>query len=536
MNKQVIIGEESKKLLLKGITKISEAVIATMGPGGRNVIIEGDNFPISTKDGISVAESITLKEPTENIGASLIKQAARRTASKAGDGTTTTTLLSYKLIKNGLELITPTTNVVDVKKGMEIAKDEILGYLSNNKKDVTKDKLLDIATISSNGDKEIGKLIVDAIESAGLDGIITIEESKTGESYLNTVDGMKFDRGYKSPYFVTDNNSMTCVLDKPHVLLYDGKITVVKDLLKILNGVAQSSNNSLLIIAEDIDGEALSTLIVNKTRGVLKVVCVKAPEFGEYRTQSLEDIGILTNSTVCSTKTGLPLDKVEAKHLGKCERVIVNKDSTIIIGGNGEVEKLEGRCNEIKHQIEKAESNSDKERLKLRLGKLIGGVSVINVGGLTEVEMKEKKDRVDDALHATRAAVEEGIVPGGGMALLKYSYTNSTPKELDINNQDILNGFNLVKLVCIEPYNIICKNAGKEIKNEDILTKDFWKGHDIKNDIIINMLDNGIIDPFKVTRLALENSISLASTVLLTEAVVCNEEEKKDELKLPFNV
>ena len=421
MSKIIKTGSKSRAKLLKGATQLAEAVVVTLGPNGRNVIIaqQGGNLPTSTKDGVTVAKTIELKDPVENLGAQMVKQAAIKTGDIAGDGTTTSTLLAKELIEEGMNHLSQKHNAVSIKRGMEKAARGIVNSLKNNSIDISsEDQIKQVATISANNDSEVGNLIAAAMDKVGREGVITVEESKTHENTLETVEGMQFDRGYKSPYFVTDNSSMEAQLNEPYILLYDGRITAVKELLPILESVSQK-NKSLIIISEDIDGEALAAMIVNKMRGILKCCAVKAPDFGERRTHILEDIATLTGGTVISKQKGMRLDKITFDQLGTSRGVIVGKDKTTIVDGNGNKEDIKSRLEIIKDQIDRAESNYAIDQLQQRLAKMVGGVAIINVGGFTETEMKEKKDRVDDALHATRAALDEGIVPGGGAALLQ---------------------------------------------------------------------------------------------------------------------
>ena len=421
MSKIIETGLNSRAKLLKGATQLAEAVVTTLGPNGRNVVIaqQGGNLPSSTKDGVTVAKIIELKDPIENLGAQMVKQAAIKTGDIAGDGTTTSTLLAKELIEEGMNVLSQKHNAVSIKKGMENACKKIVNSLKDISTNIeSEDQIKQVATISANNDEEVGNLIAAAMDKVGREGVITVEESKTNENTLETVEGMQFDRGYKSPYFVTDNSTMQAQLNEPYILLYDGKITAVKELLPILESVSQK-DKSLVIIAEDIDGEALAAMIVNKMRGILKCCAVKAPDFGERRTHILEDIATLTGGTLISKKKGMRLDKINFDQLGTARGVTVGKEKTTIVDGNGTEEAITARLEEIKDQIDRADSSYAVETLQNRLAKMAGGVAVINVGGFTETEMKERKDRVDDALHATRAALDEGIVAGGGVALLE---------------------------------------------------------------------------------------------------------------------
>ena len=528
MNKQIVFNQEAKTALLKGITKLSDAVTATLGPNGRNVIIEnqGGN-PTSTKDGVTVAKSISLKDPIENVGAQILKQAAIKTADLAGDGTTTTTLLASEMVKYGFDAIKAGSNAVEVKRGIEKASKEIITHLKNISQDITSDEQIhQVAVISANGDEEMGTLISEAMNKVGVDGVVTVEESRIGETSLEIVEGIQFDKGYKSLYFVTNNDTMTTTLEKPKVLLYNGRLTQAKELLPLLEGCSQA-NSSLLIIAEDIDGEALSLLIVNKMRGILKVAAVKAPDFGDRRLHILEDIATVTGGTVVTPEKGMKLEKFDTKWLGEARRVTVAKETTTIVDGQGDVDKIEQRIDELKAQIDKAQSFFEIEKLQERLAKLSGGVAVISIGAATEVEMKEKKDRLDDALHATKAALQEGIVAGGGSALLHAR------KELDTEYEtaDLELGRQIVRKACLAPFTKILTNAGYEEVNtwsliNDINTSESTEGYDLKLKSIVNLIDKRMIDPTKVTRLALENAVSVAGTILITEAIVYEELEK----------
>ena len=530
MSKIIKIGSKSRTKLLEGATQLAKAVVTTLGPNGRNVVIaqQGGNLPTSTKDGVTVAKTIELKDPIENLGAQMVKQAAVKTGDIAGDGTTTSTLLAKELIEEGMNHLSQKHNAVSIKKVMEGAAKMIEHSLKHMSTDISlEDQIKQVATISANNDTEVGELIAAAMDKVGREGVITVEESKTHEDTLEIVEGMQFDRGYKSPYFVTDNSSMQAQLDDPYILLYDGKISAVKELLPILEGVSQQ-NKSMLIIAEDIDGEALAAMIVNKMRGILKCCAVKAPDFGERRTHILEDIATLTGGTVISKQKGMRLDKATFDQLGTCRGVTVSKEKTTIVDGNGTEEAIAARLEEVKDQIERAESNYAVEQLQNRLAKMAGGVAVINVGGFTETEMKEKKDRVDDALHATRAAIDEGIVPGGGVALLQARNNIN----IDLSDKDEQIGVEILLNAIEKPFIQILKNAGID-KYHGILSycENGDKGYNIKTDKYVDMVKEGIIDPTKVTRTALENAVSVAGTMLITECTVVDdpEEEKNNE-------
>jgi len=527
MSKQVILGSKARTNLVKGIDVLANAVVSTLGPNGRNVVIANDQgAPQSTKDGVTVAKSISLSDPEQELGVQLVKQAAIKTAEKAGDGTTTSTLLAREMIKAGLNALNNNENAVQIKRDIDSTVKDVVNNLKNKiAEDISGEKQLEqIATISANNDPETGKLIATAIDKVGMEGVVHIEESKTGETYLETVEGLQFDRGYKSPYFVTDNNSMTATLDNPLILLADQKLTQVKELLPILESVS-SQARSLLIIAEDIDNEALATLIVNKMRGTMKVVAVKAPDFGDRRKLVLEDIAITTGGQVFDKQKGMKLDKFSWDWFGEARTVTVGKEQTTIVDGKGEIEPIEARIKELQGQIDKAATPFEVEKLQERLAKFVGGVAIIHVGGNTETEMREKKDRVDDALHATKAAIEEGIVPGGGTALL-YASSGIEAKSI---------GADIVVEACAKPFNQILVNAGFDKVKGQILAdnlvnsgNDTWAGFNIKTEKTVDMKKSGIIDPTKVVRLALENAASVAGTVLLTECTVVNEIEEKN--------
>ena len=521
MSKQIEFGSEARNQLVKGIDILADAVVSTLGPNGRNVVIANDQgTPLSTKDGVTVAKSIILKDPNQELGVQLVKQAAVKTAEKAGDGTTTSTLLAREMIKGGLKALNNAENAVQIKRDIDKTVELVVNNLRNKiSEDISGEEQLEqIATISANNDLETGKLISTAIEKVGMEGVVHIEESKTGETYLETVEGMQFDRGFKSPYFVTDNNSMSSVLENPMVLILDQKLTQVKDLLPILEAVSTQAR-SLLIIAEDIDGEALATLIVNKMRGTMKVCAVKSPEFGDRRKLVLEDIAITTGGQVFSKEKGMKLDKFSWDWFGEARNITVEKSTTTIVDGKGDLEVIESRIEELQKQIENATTPFEIEKLQERLAKFVGGVAIIHVGGNTETEMREKKDRVDDALHATKAAIEEGIVPGGGMALLYAS--QNFPTETT--------GAKIVKKACKKPFIQILVNAGYDDTQAEILAQKYilgentWEGHNIKTDSTVDMKEKGIIDPTKVARTALQNAASVAGTVLLTECTIVDE-------------
>jgi chaperonin GroEL len=533
MNKQnITTGNTARKGIIEGINKLADAVVCTLGPYGRNVIFKNENGVVSTKDGVSVAKRInSVENEVEELGIQMIKQAAIKTADKAGDGTTTSTLLAREIAKLGLQNLDNGVNATSIKKEIEKAVKKVVEFIDEKiAEDISsEDQLEQVATISANNDPEIGKLISSAIEKVGVNGVVHIEESKSGETYLEVVEGMQFDRGYKSHFFVTDNNTMTCTLDDPYILVADHRFTTVKELLPILEGVS-STNKSLLIIAEDIDNEALATLIVNKARGILKVCAVKAPDFGDRRKLILEDIATLTGGQVFDKNKGMKLDKFSWDWFGQARTVTVTKDQTTVIDGKGSEESISRRVEELQSQIEKSSSPFEIEQLQNRLAKMVGGVSVIHVGGYTEAEMSEKKDRVDDALNATKAALEEGIVPGGGVALL-YARNILDPKKSI--------GEKIIHEVCGKPFETILTNAGYSVTEAQMLgiklnekvevENNYWIGFNLKKGEMSYMKEDGILDPFKVTRTALENATSVASVVLLTECVVTDTPDKNEK-------
>ena len=537
MSKVIEFGPEARKQLVAGIDKLADAVVATLGPNGRNVVIANNNgYPQSTKDGVTVAKSISLSNNIEEVGASMVKQAAIKTADGAGDGTTTSTLLAREMVKAGLSYLNNGTNAVEIKRGIDKAVQQVVSALRENSENISsEDQLEQVATISANNDPEVGKLVATAMRKVGREGAVTIEESKSGDTYLETVEGIQFDRGYKSPYFVTNNGTMSAVLDKPYILIADQRFTTVKELLPVLEGVS-STGRSLLIIAEDIDNEALATLIVNKMRGTLSVCAVKAPDFGDRRKLILEDIAVLTGGEVFSKEKGMKLDKFSWDWFGEARTVTVTKESTTIVDGKGKSERIEARIEALQQQIEQATTPFEVERLQERLAKFVGGVAIIHVGGNTETEMKEKKDRVDDALQATKAAIEEGIVAGGGSSLLFAREAITYPKE---DSDAVRIGKQIVYRSCGKPFEQILLNAGytpndmypiiNEIGAQGEVGTKPWFGFNIKEENIVNMKEAGIIDPAKVTRTALENAASVAGTVLLTECVVVDNPKDKKE-------
>ena len=528
MSKIIEFGPDARKQLVTGIDKLADAVVSTLGPNGRNVVISNGGIPQSTKDGVTVAKSISLSDNIEEAGASMVKQAAIKTADVAGDGTTTATLLAREMVKAGLSHLNNGDNAVEIKRGIDKAVKEVVEELrTKTSQDITEETQLEqVATISANNDPEVGKLIATAMGKVGREGVVTIEESKSGETYLETVEGIQFQRGFKSPYFVTNNSTMSAVLDKAYILIADERFTSVKDLLPILEAVS-GTGRPLLIIAEDIDNEALATLVVNKMRGTLAVCAVKAPDFGDRRTLVLEDIATLTGGEVYSKEKGMKLEKFSWDWFGESRTVTVTKEQTTIVDGKGETERIEARIEALQQQIEQAGSPFEVEKLQERLSKFVGGVAIIHVGGNTETEMREKKDRVDDALNATKAAIEEGIVAGGGAALI-YA------REAIIKDNI---GADLVYKACGRPFEQILTNAGYDLSAAKILSLKVaesrftgnWHGYNLKTELVENLRDAGIIDPTKVTRTAIESAASVAGTILLTECVVVDDPDTKNE-------
>ena len=534
MAKDIAYDTEARGALKKGVDKLANAVKVTLGPKGRNVVIERKfGSPLVTKDGVSVAKEIDLENQLENVGAQMVREVASKTSDVAGDGTTTATVLAQSIIAEGLKNVTAGANPMEIKKGIDLAKDSVVKSISKLSKDIPDSKqIAQVATISANDDHEIGSKIAEAMDKVGKDGVITVEESKTAETYLEFVEGMQFDRGYLSPYFVTNSDSMEADLDDPFVLVHDKKISNMKDLLPLLEKVVQAGK-PILIIAEDIEGEALATLVVNKLRGTFKVLAVKAPGFGDRRKAMLEDIAILTGATVISEEQGYKLESATLDYLGTCKKVVSDKDNTTIVDGSGDKSAIDARVNEIKVQIEKSSSDYDKEKMQERLAKLSGGVAVLNVGAATEVEMKEKKARVDDALHATRAAVEEGIVPGGGAAL---AYATNSLKSLKTANDDQKIGVDIVRRALFHPLRQIAENAGVDgavVAGKIRESKDTNMGYDAQADKYTNMISAGIIDPTKVVRTALQDAASVAGLLITTEAMVADAPEDKPAPAMP---
>ena len=540
MAKQILHGEDSRQAILRGVNILANAVKATLGPKGRNVVIEKKfGSPTITKDGVTVAKEIDLKDPMENVGAQLVREVASKTSNVAGDGTTTATVLAQAIFREGVRMVAAGASPMALRRGIEKAVTAIIGLRDEDGKwieggafgklsrPVDEDGVAKVGAISANGDQEIGNIIAEAMKTVGKDGVITVEDSKTGHTFLETVEGMQFDRGYLSPYFVTDPGRMEAVLDEPSILIFEKKISNMKDLLPLLEQVARGGK-PLLIIAEDVEGEALATLVVNKLRGTLSVAAVKAPGFGDRRKAILGDIAILTGGEAITEDLGIKLEGVKLENLGRAKRVTIDKDNTTIIDGAGDAAKIKGRVNEIRSQIEKTTSNYDKEKLQERLAKLVGGVAIIQVGAATETELKEKKARVEDALHATRAAVEEGIVPGGGVALLRAIPTvDALIKTLA---DDEKTGAQIVRRSLEEPLRQIAANAGEEgavVVGKVLASKDQNFGYNAETGVYEDLVKAGVIDPTKVARTALENAASIAGLLLTTEAIVVEIPESK---------
>ncbi len=523
MAKMIFFDIEARNKMKKGVDTLANAVKVTLGPKGRNVVIEKKfGAPQVTKDGVTVAKEIELEDPIENMGAQMVKEVASKTADIAGDGTTTATVLAQSIIAEGLKMVAAGANPMDLKRGIDKAVKCVVESLVAQKKDVgSNSKMIEqVATISANNDSEIGKLIAQAMAKVGKEGVITVEEAKGTDTTVDVVEGMQFDRGYISPYFVTNSEKMQVELTTPYILIYDKKISAMKDILSILEKVAQSGR-PLMIIAEDLDGEALATLVVNKLRGTIKVAAVKAPGFGDRRKEMLTDIATLTGGTVISEELGHKLEGVELTSLGQASSITIDKDNTVIVGGKGKKQDIVSRVNQIKAQVENTTSDYDKEKLQERLAKLSGGVAVLYVGAATEVEMKEKKDRVDDALHATRAAVEEGIVAGGGVAFIRAV---DALKDIKGENEDENTGIQIIRRAIEEPLRQICENAGIEgsivVQKVKEGTADY--GYNARTDKYENLIGAGVIDPTKVSRVALENAASIAGMLLTTECVIAD--------------
>ena len=526
-SKVVLHSSEARKELLKGIDILADAVGSTLGPKGRNVVLDKSyGSPRITKDGVSVAKDIELSNKAQNLGVSMIKEVANKTNDRAGDGTTTATVLARAIVKEGIKSVEAGMNPMDLKRGIDLATEQVVDYLKTNAKKITSNlEIEQVGTISANGDKEIGKFLAEAIEKVGNTGTVTVEEGKSLDTTLEVVEGMSFDRGYISPYFATNTEKMTVEMDNPFILIFEKKLTSLQQMVPLLEAVMKSGR-PLLIIAEDVEGEALATLVVNKLRGGLKCCAVKAPGFGDRRKAMLEDIAILTNGQVISEELGMKLEDIKPEYLGSANRVIVDKDNCTIVDGSGDKKNIESRCKQIKSQIEASTSDYDKEKLQERLAKLSGGVAVVKIGGATEIEVKERKDRVDDALHATRAAMEEGIIAGGGIALLNASLNI----KVDSKNEDIKHGAKIVQKALTAPIIKILDNAG--LDTFDIITKikeqkDVNYGFDARKEEFCDMVKSGVVDPVKVVRMAIQNASSVAGLIITTEATIFDEPKKE---------
>ena len=527
--KEVKFGSDARTRMLEGVDTLANAVKVTLGPKGRNVVLEKSfGAPRITKDGVTVAKDIELKDKFQNMGAQMVREVASKANDVAGDGTTTATVLAQSIAQEGARAVAAGMNPMDLKRGIDMAVDSVVGALEKKSKKIsTSDEVAQVGTISANGEEEIGKMIAEAMERVGNEGVITVEEAKSLDTELDVVEGMQFDRGYLSPYFVTDAEKMRATLEEPYILLHEKKLSNLQDMLPILEKVVQSGR-PLLIIAEDIEGEALATLVVNRLRGGLKVAAVKAPGFGDRRKAMLEDIAILTKGTVISEEVGISLDAVTLEMLGSAKRVEITKDETTIVDGVGEKDEIQARCSQIRAQAEETSSDYDREKLQERLAKLAGGVAVIRVGGATEVEVKERKDRVDDAMHATRAAVEEGIVPGGGVALVK---SISSLDKLKPINRDQEVGVEIIRRALQAPARNIAENAGAEgsvIVGKLLESKDDNEGYDAVSGTFTDMIKAGVIDPTKVVRSAMQNAASVAALLITTEAMVADKPEPKE--------
>jgi len=534
MPKEIVYREDARGAILKGVNYLADAVKVTLGPKGRNVILDKKfGSPTITKDGVTVAKEIDLKDPLENLGARMVREVASKTSDVAGDGTTTATVLAQCLFREGIRNVTAGANPMNLKRGIERAVGVVVEELKKLSKPVKGKMIAQVGTISANNDETIGNIIAEAMEKVGKDGVITVEESRTMETILEVVEGMRFDRGYLPPYFVTDPERMEMVIENPYILTYEKKISSMKDLLPVLEKIAQQGA-PLLIIAEEVEGEALATLVVNKLRGTLKCCAVKAPGYGDRRKAMLEDIATLTGGKAITEDLGIKLESLKLEDLGKAKKITIDKDNTTIIEGSGKPKDIEGRVKQIRTQIEETTSDYDREKLQERLAKLVGGVAVIKVGAATETEMKEKKARVEDAMHATKAAVEEGIVPGGGVALLRCipALVKVSQEKLD---HDVRNGVELVRRAMEEPLRWIANNAGHEgnIVVAKVREMDSEMGFDARTDKFENLIDSGVIDPTKVVRFAIQNAASIAALMLTTEAMVAELPEKKKEAPMP---
>jgi len=529
MAKQIVYGDNTRQAILRGVNKMADAVKVTLGPRGRNVVLDKKfGGPTITKDGVTVAKEIELKDHLENMGAQMVKEVASKTSDIAGDGTTTATILAQAIFREGVKAVTAGANPMAVKRGIDKSVDVVVTGVQKLSKPVSGDMIAQVASISANSDPTIGDVIAEAMKKVGKDGVITVEESKTMTTELQTVEGMQFDRGYLSPYFVTDPDRMECVLEDAYILIHEKKINSMKDLLPVLEQISRAGK-PMLIVSEEVEGEALATLVVNKLRGTINVCAVKAPGFGDRRKAMLDDISILTGGKAIMEETGIKLDSIKLEDLGHARRITVDKDNTTIIDGAGTAKNIEGRIKQLRTQIEETTSDYDKEKLQERLAKLAGGVAIIKVGAATETEMKEKKARVEDALHATRAAVEEGIVPGGGIALLRASLALD---DLKLDDADEQFGVKIVRRACEEPVRQIVLNSGLEgavvvEKIKEQTNANF--GYNAYTDQYEDLVKSGVIDPTKVTRTALQNAASIASLMLTTEAMVCEAVEEEEE-------
>jgi chaperonin GroEL len=531
MAKQIVYGEQSRQAVLRGVNQLADAVKVTLGPKGRNVVLDKKfGSPTITKDGVTVAKEIDLKDPLENMGAQMVREVASKTSDTAGDGTTTATVLAQAIYREGARNVVAGANPMDIKRGVEKAVEAITAELKKMSKPVSGNMVAQVGTISANNDETIGKIIADAMDKVGKDGVITVEEARTLETSLDVVEGMQFDRGYLSPYFVTDPERMEVVLENPVILIHEKKISSMKDLLPVLEQVARLGR-PLLIIAEDIEGEALATLVVNKLRGTLQAAAVKAPGFGDRRKAMLEDIAILSGGRAITEDLGIKLESIKIDDLGKAKKVVIDKDNTTIVEGAGSSQAIEGRVKQLRTQVEETTSDYDREKLQERLAKLVGGVAIIKVGAATETEMKEKKARVEDAMHATKAAVEEGIVPGGGVALIRAS---KALKTLNLGGDQQV-GVNIVARAIEEPMRWIATNAGHEgsIVVQKVREMKDSEGFNAQTETYEDLVKAGVIDPTKVVRSALQNSSSIASLLLTTEALICEIPEEKKEAPMP---
>jgi chaperonin GroEL len=535
MAKEIVYREEARSAILRGVNALADAVKVTLGPKGRNVILDRKfGSPTITKDGVTVAKEIELKDPMENLGARMVREVASKTSDVAGDGTTTATVLAQAIFREGIRSVTAGANPMQLKQGIEAAVAVVVEELKKLSKPVKGKMIAQVGTISANNDETIGSIIAEAMEKVGKDGVITVEESRTMETVLDVVEGMRFDRGYSSPYFVTDPERMEVVLENPYILTYEKKVSSMKDLLPILEKIAQQGA-PLLIVAEEVEGEALATLVVNKLRGTLKAAAVKAPGYGDRRKAMLEDIAVLTGGKAVTEDLGIKLENLKIEDLGRAKKVVIDKENTTIIEGSGQKNAIESRVKQLRTQIEETTSDYDREKLQERLAKLVGGVAVIKVGAATETEMKEKKARVEDAMHATKAAVEEGIVPGGGVALLRaIPALNARLKAKDLP-EDVKTGLEIVRRVCEEPMRWIATNAGQEGNMVVAKVKEMESGmgFNAATDTYENLIEAGVIDPTKVVRFAIQNASSIASLMLTTEAIVADIPEKKSSAPMP---